>query len=117
MVIAGRMKLLVRNTRRLLLSLIEVADPAKFFRVILFGIEVLGRDNLVALDAGGFVDGLGVEAFEPEVVFGPDDEEGPCLMDRMKSGKIEIAPIHDVDGPCFDDAAGRGCSLREPSRG
>ena len=24
-------------------------------------------------------------------------------MNRMKSGKVDIAPIHDVDGSCFDE--------------
>ena len=60
-------------------------------------------DNLIALDAGGFVDGLGVEPIAAEVGFGPSDKKCRCLMDFVETGKIEIAAIHNVDGPQLDD--------------
>src|SRR5690606_33075534 len=82
--------------------LVEEAYPAKLFRVVLPGIVILGSDNLVALHSRSLVHWQIIEALEPEVVFGPDDEESPCLMYRMKSGKVDIAPVHDVDGTCFD---------------
>src|SRR6266705_823896 len=31
------------------------------------------------------------------IVFGSRDEKCPCLMDRIKSPEIDIAPIHDVN--------------------
>ena len=63
----------------------------------------LEDDNLIALDARGFVDGLGVEAFSAEVGFCPGDKERRCPVDLVEAGKIEIAAIHDVDGPHLDD--------------
>lgn len=63
----------------------------------------LEDDNLIALDAGGFVDGLGVEAFSAEVYFCPSDKKCRCPVDFVEAGKIEIAAIHDVDGPQLDD--------------
>lgn len=63
----------------------------------------LEDDNLIALDAGGFVDGLGVEACSAEVSFCPSDKKCRCLEDFVEAGKIEIAAIHDVDGSQLDD--------------
>jgi hypothetical protein len=40
------------------------------------GIESFQDNDLIGLDPGGFVDGLRVEASEPEVAFGSGDEEG-----------------------------------------
>ncbi|MBU2055727.1 MAG: hypothetical protein KKC25_12285 [Proteobacteria bacterium] len=50
-----------------------------------------------------FVDGLGVEAYSAEVYFCPGDKECRCLVDFVEAGKVEIAAIHDVDGPQLDD--------------
>jgi len=80
---------------------IEESDPAKLCRISLPCREVLGKDNLIALHPGGFLGRLRVESSEPEVVLGPDHEECSCLMDRIKACKIDIAPVHDVDGTCF----------------
>ena len=63
----------------------------------------LEDDNLVALDAGGFVDRLGIEAFLTEVDFCPSDKKCCRMMDVVEARKIEIAAIHDVDGPRLDD--------------
>ena len=55
------------------------------------------------MDAGGFVDGLRVKAFSAEVYFCPCDEERRRLVDFVETGKIQIAPIHDIDGPSLYD--------------
>ena len=63
----------------------------------------LEDDNLIALDTGGFVDGLGVEACSAEVSFCPSDKECRRSVDLVETGKIQIAAIHDIDGPKLDD--------------
>lgn len=63
----------------------------------------LEDDNLIALDAGGFVDRLGVEACSAEVSFCPSDKECRRSVDLVEAGKIQIATIHDIDGPQLDD--------------
>ena len=78
------------------------ADAPEFLRIILFCVEAVQGNDLVALKARGFVDRLGIEPFELEVLFGPDDEEGRRTMDSVKTGKVRIAPIEDIDGACFD---------------
>jgi len=81
--------------------LVEESDPAKLLRVVLAGVEVLCSDDLLALQSSGLVHRQGIKAPEPKVVLRPDDKEGTCLMNRMKPGEVDIAPIHDVDGPCL----------------
>ena len=62
------------------------------------GIESFQDNDLIALDPGGLVDGPRVEASEPEVAFGPGDEEGRCLMDGMNTIEIQISTIDNVKG-------------------
>ena len=66
------------------------------------GIESLQDNDLIALHPGGFVDGPRVEASEPEVAFGSDDEEGRCLMDGIKAIEIQISTIDNVKGSWFE---------------
>ena len=78
------------------------ADAPELLRIILFCVEAVQGNDLVALKARGFVDRLGIEPFELEVLFGPDHEEGRRTMDPVKTGKVRITPIEDIDGACFD---------------
>lgn len=64
---------------------------------------ILEDDNLIALDAGGFVDRLGVKSCSAEVSFCPSDKECRRPVDFVEAGKIQIATIHDIDGPNLDD--------------
>jgi len=77
----------------------------------------LEDDNLIALDSGGFVDGLGVEAFSAEVCFCPSDKECRCPVDLVEAGKIDIAAIHDVNGPQLDDHLVEDIDIVDFSRG
>lgn len=81
--------------------LVEEPDPGKLLRVVLACIEILRSDDLLALQPSCLVHRERIEAPEPEIVLGPDDEEGPGLMNRVKPGEIDISSIHDVDGPCL----------------
>jgi len=58
---------------------------------------------LVAAQAGGFIDGTGIEPSELEVCAPPDNEEGGGLGQTMEAGEIDIAAIHDVEGAGLGD--------------
>ena len=77
----------------------------------------LEDDNLIALYAGGFVDGLGVEPYSAEVYFCPSDKKCRCPVDFVEAGKIEIAAIHDVDGPQLDEQLVEGIDIVNFPRG
>jgi hypothetical protein len=81
---------------------IEKADTPEFVGISLVGIESFQDNDLIALDPGGFVDGLRVEASEPEVAFGSGDKEGRCLMDGIKATEIQIPTIDNVKGAWFE---------------
>ena len=77
----------------------------------------LEDNNLIALDAGGFVDGLGIEACSAEVYFCTSDKECRCPVDLVEAGKIEISAIHDVDGPKLDEQLVEDVDIVDFSRG
>jgi len=77
----------------------------------------LEDDDLIALDADGFVDRLGVEALSAEVSFCPGDKECRCSMNLVEAGKIQVATIHDVDGPYLDDQLVEDVYIVDLSRG
>jgi len=52
---------------------------------------------LIALYPCGLVHGVRVESPEAEVALGAGDEEGPLVMDPVKTGEVQIPSIHDVD--------------------
>jgi hypothetical protein len=58
---------------------------------------------LVAAQAGGFIDGTGIEPSELGVWAPPGEEEGGGLGQSMEAGEIDIAAIHEVDGAGFGD--------------
>ena len=60
------------------------------------------RDNLIGLDARGFVDGLGIKTLKIEIAFGPGDKKSEGPMDRIKTSKIQIPSIQDVNGSGFE---------------
>jgi hypothetical protein len=82
---------------------IEKANTSEFVGISLVGIESFQDNDLIALDPGGFVDGLRVEASEPEVAFGSGDKEGRCLTDGIKATEIQISMIDNVKGAWFEN--------------
>ena len=81
---------------------IEIANAPEFVGIGFVGIESFQDNDLIALDPGEFVDGLRVEASEPEVAFGSGDEEGRCLMDGIKAIEIQISTIDNVKSSWFE---------------
>ncbi len=78
-------------------------DTPQVLRVIL-GLVVSGqRNSLVAAQAGGFVDGAGIDSAAGQIGFAPNDEKRLCLMQDEPASKIGEAPIHDVEAAGFGD--------------
>ena len=63
--------------------------------------QIMAKIKLAGMQTCYFFDGMGIEALETEIAFGPGDKECRCLMDFVQTGKIEIAAIHQIDGPGF----------------
>ena len=82
---------------------IEVSDPVNLFRVFFLHDGSREGNDLIALNAGGLVDGPGIEALSAEVGFRPGHEEGRCLLDPVKPAEIQIGPIHNVNSPRLED--------------
>ena len=79
-------------------------DPAQSGRVILAGIEHREHTDLIADDRGGAaVHGIGVAPPELGVALGTRHEEGLGLMNDMQPTEVQIAPIHQVEGPGFEN--------------
>lgn len=60
-------------------------------------------DNLIGLDALGFVGLLRIETPESEISFGADDEKGSGLMNLVEARKVQIASVEKVNGSGFDE--------------
>jgi ABC-type transporter Mla MlaB component len=67
--------------------------------IILLRVKSVERDTLVGTNARCFVrHGMRIDAVILHVNFGARNEERARLMNDIKSTKIDIAAIHDVDG-------------------
>ena len=82
---------------------VVIADAPQFLWILLGRVKGGQDHGLIALEAGRFVDWTGMEAAKIEAFARTDDEEGRALVEHMKARKIEIAPVHDVDGARFGD--------------
>ena len=82
---------------------VKIANAPEFFGILFFGVETAEGDELVASEPRCFVDGKGFEAVKDQIVLGPDDEGGGCLMDAKEAFEIGITTVHDVDGARLDD--------------
>ena len=77
------------------------ADPAQMRGVILFGIEAIQRNRLVAEDANTALCLSRINSMSFEIRLGASDEEGTGQMQAMQAPEVDIATIHDVDRTGF----------------
>jgi len=73
--------------------------PAQVSRIVPLAFAACELDGLVAPQAGFLGDGARIDPPELQVRLGPDDEERLCLVQAMKPGKVDVAPVHDVEAP------------------
>src|SRR5271167_1093959 len=73
-------------------------NAPQVLRIILLCIKSVERDRLVGHDARRFVNGMGINPMILHVAFGACDEESAGLIKRIQSSKIDITPIHDING-------------------
>ena len=70
--------------------------------IILFGVESLEDNDLVALNASGFVDWLRIETFELEIAFGSGHKACKGSMNLVKASEIQIPSVEDVERSWFE---------------
>ena len=78
-----------------------VLDAPEFVGVVLRGIEALENDALIAPQTGVLFDGTGIYTAKLEIGFGSDNEKGCPLGKEMETFEVQVASIHDVEGPRF----------------
>ena len=81
---------------------IDKLDQAQFVRIIPMRVEVDEHDGLVAMQSGVAIHRMGVEPSIPGIALGSGDEESGLGGDVLQTGKVEIAPIEDIERAGFD---------------
>jgi hypothetical protein len=59
--------------------------------------------GLVADQAGGFVDFVGVAALDLEIGLGASNKETACLAQSSQTLEVDVAAVHDVEGSWLGD--------------
>jgi hypothetical protein len=78
------------------------SNPAQVFGIVLGGIEAIHGDGLIADHTAELVGWSGIDSPRIHVGLGPGHEEGPGLVHREESSKIQVAAIHDLKGSSLD---------------
>src|SRR4051812_41346362 len=81
---------------------IAIADATQVGGVVLAGIEAIESNGLVADESRVAIYRRGVHAPRIEISLGARDEEAASLIQRVEPLKVQIAPIHDVEGAGLD---------------
>lgn len=82
---------------------VKVAHAAQLPGIDKAGVFAIQQNRLIANQAGGFVDGMGVEPSKQPVGAGADDEECAGEIEGEQPGEVDIAAVHNVEGAGFRD--------------
>lgn len=83
-------------------SVIE-SDSAQFVGIVSGGVETAQRDDLIAAQPCGSVDGLRNQPAVIHTTFGADDEPSARSFDGVQPCVIDIASVHEIEGSRFVD--------------
>ena len=100
---SGQKKVVGKKHQAFLAGDIEVTYSAKTLGIATLGDRVVEDNDLIALQAGLFVDPLGIQAPTVESFFGSSHKEGSRLVHAVESSKIDIGAVHQVNGSSFPD--------------
>ena len=78
---------------------IDVRDAAQGIGVFFGSLGAAQDDDLIAAQSEGSVDGLRGAPTEIEIALGADDEERGVKKESVKALEIDVAAVHDVEGP------------------
>lgn len=96
----GREREAVREEDEPLAGLgIDIADTPERIRILSRGLWTGQHDGLIAAKPSGLVDRSGEAASRREIALGAHHEECAALSDRIQASEVEVAAIHDVEGP------------------
>lgn len=59
-------------------------------------------DGLIAAQVGRLPDGAQIDPPELQVRLGPHDKEGVGLVQVVKPGEVDLAPVHNVEDSRFE---------------
>lgn len=80
-----------------------IGDQPQLFRITLGGLIGSESDYLVRNYTGVLVNGIGLDNFISQIVFGTGDEESPVLVYAVEeSEEIQVSHINQVDGPLLN---------------
>ena len=77
---------------------IAIANAAQLLGVRAAGVETAQHHRLVEAQAGALVHRMGVAAHQTAVLPCAGEEESRMLCDAMQAAKVQIAPVHDIEG-------------------
>ena len=98
MVIAGRAKLLVRNTSRLPVVGVFELDATQWRVEVLARVEAGEHDGLIANQPGASIDRMRITTLGFEIGFGARDKEASRLVQAIEPFEVDVASVHDVEG-------------------
>jgi len=81
---------------------IGVPDAAQSVGITATRVKTFQSNRLIEMQAQALLDRMGIASTELRIGFGSGDEESTVAMNTMKPGKIQIAPVHDVEGSRFE---------------
>ena len=81
---------------------VHILDASEGLWIFCRGCGACENDCLITAEPRGFVDRTTDLTAELHVLFRARDEEGHARLEAVKSGEIDIAAIHGVEGARFD---------------
>lgn len=97
----GQREIIREESQTLVRFGIEKGNAAKAVGVIPFALLGVQDYNLIASEAGGFINNAGITHGESGIGFAAYNEESVSLMDTKKTTEIQVSAIKNVDTSSF----------------
>jgi hypothetical protein len=99
----GRQRRVVGHKhRRLSRCRVFEFHPTQMFSIVSYGVKAVQCDALASEYTAGSVCCTRVQMVGVHTELGPDNKKSPALKKFKQSSKIQIAPLHDVEGARFE---------------
>lgn len=94
-------KVICQKSQALVGITVEIADSAEPLGVISFAFVGAQFDNLIAPDAGRFINAAGLAGCKAGVGFAAYYEECICRMQPEQAAKVEVSSVENIDTACL----------------
>ena len=98
----GQVEVVGEENQTFICQWIHKADTTQMSWKITFGLICVQADNLVTPQSGGLVDWTGLAYVKTRITFYSDNKESSCLVDGVKTSKINVSTIEYIDTPGFE---------------